>query len=184
VPVIVPIVYWGYGFPIAVLAFSLDYDQSCLSFNATDSDLDGIPDSVSAYSPTDVGLVSVLFDAADTAGEIDIVVADVSEPIGTLGNGTLLEIQLTPTCNPNPGQSVAVPVSFSTSPATSFLDSDGQEWSGETFSGSVLLGTPVPTPTPIPIPSLTWWGLLAMAGALADLYLWRLRRKSSLRRVS
>jgi 6-phosphogluconolactonase (cycloisomerase 2 family) len=155
VPVTVPVVYWGYGFPIAVLAFSLDYDESCLSFDATDSDLDGIPDSISAYTPTDVGLVSVLFDAADTDGEIDIVVADISEPIGTLGNGKLLEIQMTPTCNPGSGQGIAVQISFSTSPVAAFLDSEGQERSGETYSGSVLLGTPGATTTPVATPTPT-----------------------------
>ena len=42
---------------------------------------------------------------------------------------------------------------------------------------AIAVPAPTPTPTPTPIPSLSQWGLMVMAGLMAAVLMWRLRRR-------
>ena len=59
-----------------VLLFTLDYDQSRLTFDSSDAGADGIPDGVSNNLAGDF-LVFVLHNATRTDGELGFLVVDV-----------------------------------------------------------------------------------------------------------
>lgn len=104
------------GDQIASVAFSVDYDESCLSTSA--AKVTGLPTGFQT---------SVAFDAADTDGEIDVAIwSEVSNPL-VLSAGPLLTIEFavtdTPACW---GADRAVDVLFSNQPAPSFGDPAGQ----------------------------------------------------------
>ncbi len=130
------------GFDGAVLtsgvAFSLDYDQTCLDFDPTDGDADGIPDAITVNVPADFE-VSVFFDLGDSDGEIDVVISDYLSPIAALSDGPLVTVAFTTTCSPAQGTTVSAPVGFSTDPPVSFSDDLGQSLAGSSSDGSVLI---------------------------------------------
>ncbi len=61
----VPVNFTGNGHSIASTAFSVDYDQTCLAFDSTDSDGDGIPDAVTLSLPAAFSAAAT-FDGNDT----------------------------------------------------------------------------------------------------------------------
>ncbi|MFZ1769241.1 MAG: hypothetical protein WAU00_08590, partial [Caldilinea sp.] len=102
------------GDQIASVAFSVDYDQSCLVTDA--SKVTGMPAGF---------MKSVAFDAADTDGEIDVAIwSEVSNPL-VLAPGNLLSIEFTvkDACW---GTDRTVDVLFSNQPAPSFGNPGGQ----------------------------------------------------------
>ena len=76
-----PVNFTSNDHSIASTAFSVDFDQTCLAFDATDSDQDGIPDAVTLSLPGAFN-VSVTFDGGDTDGELDFFIADLLPPPG------------------------------------------------------------------------------------------------------
>ena len=60
-------------------AFSLDYDTACLSINPADSNGDGIPDAISGLPGGFVN--SVTLNTADSDGELDVAMWDVTSPL-------------------------------------------------------------------------------------------------------
>ncbi|MCB9113632.1 MAG: hypothetical protein H6639_01575 [Caldilineaceae bacterium] len=104
------------GDQIASVAFSVDYDQSCLSTSA--AKVTGLPAGFQT---------GVAFDAADTDGEIDVAIwSEVSNPL-VLSAGTLLSIEFAVTDSPACwGTDHTVDVLFSNQPAPSFGDPGGQ----------------------------------------------------------
>jgi len=141
--VIVPVTFTGNGHTIATTVFSVDFDQACLAFDPTDSDVDGIPDAV-RFSVPDAFDVSVTFDGNDPNGELDFVVADTLPPLTSLLDGVLATVQLTATCQPDPGTSMIAPVIFSDDPVPSYGDTGGWSVPGTAINGSVEIrsGTP------------------------------------------
>ncbi len=131
----VPIQFTANGQGIGSVIFSLDFDQSCLQFDASDGDGDGIPDAISFNVPAAFG-ASVTFDAADTDGELDFFIADTFPPLAALPGGTLATLQLAPTCQPIDA-SILAPVNFSADPLASLGDTSGQSVPGVTVDGSV-----------------------------------------------
>ncbi len=123
------------GGDIAAVAFSVDYDEGCLSFDATDGDGDGLPDAIGFHAPP-AFTVAVFFDSGDTDGEIDILIFDLP-PVATLPNGALATITFGSTCTPPPGSKILAPVLFSSDPAASFGNTAGQDVSG------IAVGAPV-----------------------------------------
>ncbi|MCB9151838.1 MAG: hypothetical protein H6641_24035 [Caldilineaceae bacterium] len=128
----VPIVFAHDGADISSLAFSIDYDESCLSLDATDANNDGIPDAVSGfpggYAPT------VLLDPADTNGELDIRISDQDSSQTALNDGAVVTIEFDvistcPTTN----------ISFSADPAASFGNTDGDPVTGTATGGTLTL---------------------------------------------
>ncbi|MCB0063122.1 MAG: hypothetical protein KDE19_13450, partial [Caldilineaceae bacterium] len=78
--VTVPINYQTGNQAVAAMAFSIDYDQTCLVFDATDQDGDGIPDDIRFAALLNAFTISVSFDAADTDGELDFIIFDAAPP--------------------------------------------------------------------------------------------------------
>ena len=124
----VPVDFSSGGASIASVGFSLDYDESCLSYDS----YDGIP----------TGFVeAVSHDAGDTDGELDISIYDATTPIATLSDGTLLSItfNVDAACITSDGSTTDVSVNFSSAPAATFGDPNGDDVTGTTSGGTLTL---------------------------------------------
>ena len=124
------------GSSIAATAFSIDYDESCLSFDDTDGDADNIPDDLAFNLPAGFA-VTAFHDLGDTDGEIDVSIADLAPPIATLADDAILTITFTSTCSPATGATIVAPVGFSSDPAATFSDDLAIDIAGTTADGSV-----------------------------------------------
>lgn len=134
-PVAVPVRLNKNGLDITAVAFSVDFDGACLSFDPTDADLDGLADAIDfLVAPT--FSTDVFVDLSDTDGELDVVIFDFP-PDQTLPDGDLLTITFETFCQPPMGSSIVAPVIFSTDPAPSFGNSLGQDIPGSSIGGSV-----------------------------------------------
>ncbi len=142
-PVAVPVVFNRNGANIASTIFSVDFDQTCLAFDPTDGNDDGIPDAVVFSLPAAFGR-SVMYDGNDSDGELDFFIADILPPLSALPDSTFVTITLMATCLPAPGAITLAPVRFSADPAASFGNTAGQSVPGTTYDGSVEIqgGTP------------------------------------------
>lgn len=114
----------GGVYDVASLAFSIDYDESCLGFDPTDADMDGLPDAARFSLPAAFD-VSVFFDGGDLDGEIDVLIADVP-PEAVLVSGVIGQLDLMVTCGAPPGGSFDAAVDFSVDPPISAGDTAGQ----------------------------------------------------------
>jgi hypothetical protein len=121
------------GLGLGGVAFSLDYDATCLDPDTND---DGVLDLVTNNPPGDFS-VTILFDESDSDGEIDISIYDMSPPVAALPEGEMLAIQLMPTCAPALQTTVVAPVLFSLDPSPSFSDQAANDVSGSWFEGAV-----------------------------------------------
>lgn len=144
-----PVTLDSAGHPISGVLFSIDYDQSCLAFQGADADGDGLPDGFRSLAPPQFS-VSAAFDAADSDGEIDVIILDFSLPFAQLSDGPLAILRFTATCVPDYAAIVRVPVEFSTSPPASFSNPLGRNVDGAVAGGVVEIvdGAAPPTPTP------------------------------------
>jgi hypothetical protein len=133
-PVTVDVNFAGAEFQIAATAFSLDFDQDCLTFDPSDDDQDGIPDAIHFNTPQ-AFTVSAMYDGGDVDGEIDIVISDNLPPLSSLADGTLATVEFTPTCEPQPGETMIAPVGFSSEPKASFGNTSGQSVPGTVEHG-------------------------------------------------
>jgi uncharacterized protein YkwD len=131
----VPVSFAANGAEVASIAFSLDYDETLLTFDATDSDNDDIPDALNFNLPTGWTPI-VLHNAADTDGEIDIVAFDEQSPVTSLSDGTLLTLRFTVG---TPSEATAADVGFSASPSATFGDPSGQNVVGRASDGFVWI---------------------------------------------
>ena len=134
--VTVPISLDSTGLELASTAFSIDIDESCLNFDPTDSDQDGVPDAITFNIPAGFS-GSVMYDPLDLDGELDFLVADTFPPLVALIDGDIVTIAMTPTCEPSPGNTVTAPVNFAAEPAASFGNTSGQSVPGTGVDGSV-----------------------------------------------
>jgi len=74
---------------ISALSFSLDFDQTCLTFDSvTDTNVDGIPNAVTGLPNGYVSTVS--YNATDATGEIDLSISDQVNPQAALSDGVLV----------------------------------------------------------------------------------------------
>lgn len=137
----VPVNYDSNGEQIASIAFSIDHDQTCLTFDPTDANLDGVPDAITINTPASLNFVSVSYDAGDLDGELDFLIADVSVPFSSLADGAIATIEYTATCEPAAGQTVIAPINFSTEPPGSFSGLVGEDIPGATNDGSVAIAS-------------------------------------------
>lgn len=115
--------------------FSIDYDASCLDFDPTDSDLDGIPDAVTilvapSFEP------SFAFDLGDAAGEIDMALVDVGNA-AHLSDGPLATLAFTPACSPVAPETISAPIGFANQSGVLFRDEQGQDYGGHREAGSI-----------------------------------------------
>ena len=135
----VPVILNTDGASIASVGFSLDYDQTCLSFDATDANSDDIPDNITGLP---VGFASsITHDAADSDGELDISLYDLSATPATLNDGALLTVAfgVNSSCVTTDGSTRDVTVNFSSAPAASFGDPTGTDVDGTTLNGTLTL---------------------------------------------
>lgn len=152
--VVLPITFTSGGSQISSMIFSIDYDQSRLSFNAADQNGDGYPDGIS-FSPLSGFTRQVTVEPGDTDGEIDIVIADYSAPLSALPDGSPVFLTFT-ALNPGGSGQVTAVVKFSTAPAASFGGTAGQSVPGTVQSGGVsILVQPTVTETPVPSETAT-----------------------------
>ena len=139
----VPVSFTNNGSEIASTAFSLDFDQSCLAFDPTDEDQDGIPDAITFNFLPPAFNSFVSFNGDDTDGELDLLIGDLTPPLEALPDGIILAIvEFTTTCQPT----VIAPVEFSSAPPASFGDTGADTVSGTVTDGSVEI---VPPPEPV-----------------------------------
>ncbi len=74
---------------ISALSFSLDFDQTCLTFDSvTDTNSDGIPNAVTGLPTGYISTVS--YNATDATGEIDLSITDQDNPQDALSDGVLV----------------------------------------------------------------------------------------------
>ena len=127
----VPVNFTSNGASISSLAFSLDYDAACLSIDDTDGDSDGIPDAVSGFPGGYVPIVT----HNGGASTLEIGIADHLEPLDALP----AELSIATIVFDVVSNCPATNISFSTDPATSFGNTDGDPVSGTTTAGALTL---------------------------------------------
>ena len=147
----------GDGEAISGLIFSLDIDPTCLAFNDTDANGDGIPDAAQFVVPLQFS-PSISYQPDDTDGELDVVITDYSPPLASLPNGPLLALRFDVICEPDVADNSRISdISFSSYPPVSFGNPAGQGVPGISSPGSVKISrtepvtptiTPIITPTP------------------------------------
>lgn len=137
--VAVPVTLAGQGQAVNSAIFSLDYDQTWLSFDPTDANGDGLPDAISLRLPDGLS-GAALFDAADTDGELDLAVfpnASLSgAPAVRVPDGVLAIVTFT--AKDNPGEFLAR-VKLSEDPGLSFGNPSGQSVPGAGQDGAVWI---------------------------------------------
>jgi hypothetical protein len=156
--VVVPVQFTSNGSAIASTVFSIDYDQTWLSFD------NSIPNAVDFTVPSNFA-GSCSHDASDTDGELDCFIIHPSVPLGALPDGIVLNVTLR---TKNPPNTVVAKAGFSLiSPPTSFGSTEGQSVPGTTLDGSVQVGEGVPVwlylpviiqnliSPPTPVPTIT-----------------------------
>ena len=133
----VPVNFASDGAAIASVGFSLDYQESCLVFDATDGNSDGIPDAITGLPSGFVASIS--HDANDTDGELDISLFDSTAPMSALSDGALLTVAFTvkPACITTDGTTTNVTINFAGDPAPSFSDATATDVAG-TSSGATI----------------------------------------------
>lgn len=146
--VTVPISFAKNSNKITSTVFSIDFDESCLAFDPTDHNGDGIPDALKfTISPQFQGAVT--YNPNDTQGEIDIVIADYAPPLAALSDTpALVALTFSIICTPAPGSSQFAPVRFSLHPSPSFGSTVGLDVLGSSSDGGVEIDNPaLPTAT-------------------------------------
>jgi hypothetical protein len=136
--VYVPIRFTGSGQQIDTTTFSVDYDQTCLTFSST-------PTDAVVFNLPGAFTRSYTFSAADTDGELDFSIYANGTPNTFLTDGTIATIRFTVSgaCQAPPGASRNARVGFSSDPPASFANS-GSSVRGRVSDGSVtvLAGLP------------------------------------------
>jgi Tol biopolymer transport system component len=123
------------GNAVGSLVFSLDIDQTWLSFNPADGNGDGMPDAASFILPSGFA-AGVTYNAADTDGELDVVVYSLTSPLAEIPDGTFLNVKLT--AGSAPGAFLAE-VKSSDDPTASFGSLSGTSLPGVLQDGSVWI---------------------------------------------
>ena len=133
----VPVNFTSDGASIASVGFALDYQESCLTFDATDGNSDGIPDAITGLPSGFVASIS--HDANDTGSELDISLFDSTAPMSTLSDGALLTVAFSvkPACITTDGTTTNVTLNFAGDPAPSFSDALANDVTG-TSSGATI----------------------------------------------
>ncbi len=151
--VVVPVNLTTNGADIVGIDFIINYDETLLTFDPTDSDSNGVPDAITFNLPTGT-IASVTFDANETDGELSLVFNPpiAPPPFPQFTDGTIATITFT--ASDTPTRDTEAAVDFVT---LSFSDSQGGELPGVADHGSVLItdNPPDPTATATPQPTVT-----------------------------
>ncbi|HWQ46253.1 MAG TPA: carboxypeptidase regulatory-like domain-containing protein [Longilinea sp.] len=133
--VVMPVAFDPGTYSVSAVVFSIDFDQTMLSFDATDGNSDGVPDSVIFNVPASFS-VSASYDPTDTDGEIDVVIADYSPPLSALPAGNIVTVEFITGIS-----SGIASVRFSTDPPPSFGTTSGSGIGGNITHGSISIGS-------------------------------------------
>jgi hypothetical protein len=123
----VPVYFTGFGRGVDASTFSIDFDETCLTYSSSTFNLPG----------TSTGGVS--YDPNDTNGELDYVIYPTVNPSVPLPDSTIVTIHFSvmPSCQAGDGPRSAR-VGFSTDPRASFAI-NGQSVRGSTADGLVTV---------------------------------------------
>lgn len=118
------------GNEIPTVGFSIDYDESCVLFDETDADSDGLYDAVQNVPAGFTAEAS--HSATDSDGELDLAIFYFGSPSVSLGDGVLVELgfQAKPACVTTDGTLVELAFNFSNDPAPEFAGLDGGDVPG------------------------------------------------------
>ncbi len=142
-PVTVPLLFNRNGIDVAAMAFTVDFDETCLRFNPADADRDGIPDAITFNVPAGFTLVAHA-DLSHQAGELNFFIADTTPPLTSLPDGLLANITMTAHCRPPSTDAVLAAVSFATTPPASFSSVDATNVLGKVVGGTVTIQPATP----------------------------------------
>ncbi len=133
--VIAPVAFSADGHDISSLVFSLDFDQTWLTFDPTDDDGDGIPNAVTLNLPLGFD-GAVTYDADNANGELDFFIADTFPPLLAMPSGMVASVEFGMA---SPGNTTEAAIDFSDDPAASFGTTSGQSVPGTTEDGSTRI---------------------------------------------
>lgn len=152
-PASIKLSYSSQGNSISSIVFSIDIDTSTLYFDPADANKDGIPDCIQPSTPAGFSTI-ITYDANDTDGELDVMIADLVPDLSEIPDGELLRITFQTKKSTISQKS---PLVFSLEPPISFGSTDGTSVPGSGSNGVVWIeGVAAPTPTfkPSKIPTL------------------------------
>ena len=130
-----PIIFDPQGQEVSSLVFSVDFDQSWLSFNPADENKDGLPDAIDFNLPEGF-LAGAQYDPTDTDGELDVVIYSLGLPQSLLPAGNILTIGLVAGW---PEGTFVAEVKSSLDPHASFGSPAGRSLAGVAVDGSVWI---------------------------------------------
>jgi uncharacterized membrane protein len=135
----VPVTFTANGNDISAVAFWIDYDETYLSIDKTDTNEDGVPNAITYQGPGTHSISTPSLDV-DGEGRIGILIADTSLPFASLLDGNVLTITFTVK-----DQEGKTTVGFANDTAktprqeTSFSDLDGNDVAGTSSNGDVTI---------------------------------------------
>lgn len=138
--VTIPIIFSQGSSNISSIVFSLNYDETRLSFDATDENNDGTPDAV-VFSIPPSFTKNVIFDAQDRRGELKMLIADHSAPLSTLTGGVIATVTLQMTDSTDTLDETLIQTG--TMPQLSFGNSQGQAVPTESTQQGSLVFLPL-----------------------------------------
>jgi hypothetical protein len=130
-----PISFDPKGKQVSSAVFSIDFDQTWLTFNSSDSNSDGFPDSIHFNLP-DGFVASASYDAQDEDGEIDVVIYYPGLIQASLPAGNLMTVSLETGA---PQGNFVAEVKSSLDPQASFGSPTGVSLPGILVDGSIWI---------------------------------------------
>ncbi len=123
------------GKDVSSVVFSIDFDQSWLTFDDTDSNNDGFPDAIRFNLPEGF-VASASYDAQDEDGEIDVVIYYPGLVQASLPAGNLLTVSFE---TGRPQGNFVAEVKSSLDPRASFGSPTGMSLPGTLVDGSIWI---------------------------------------------
>jgi Tol biopolymer transport system component len=130
-----PISFDPKGKDVSSAVFSIDFDQSWLTFDGTDSNSDGLPDAISFNLPEGF-VASAAYDAQDEDGEIDVVIYYPGLVQASLPAGSIMTVSL---ATGAPQGNFVAEVKSSLDPRASFGSPTGLSLPGTLVDGSIWI---------------------------------------------
>ena len=160
----------------------IDLGQDGVSPNdAGDADtgannLQNFPVLTSATSGNSTTVEMTLNSTANTVFRVEFFSNSACDPSGNGEGEDFLGVSTDVTTDGGGDASLTI-IFLTTVPVGQFITATATDPGNNTSEFSACQSVAAaPTPTPTPIPGVAWWGLVGMAGLMAVLLLWRLRR--------